>query len=1073
VNKLTLGAILFTLTVVSAAAQTSTLQCNVSVPVQPTLRAEGYSERTGDIILACLGGTPTAANVIVPVVDITVAVNAPVANRVAQGGNSDVVLIVDEPGSGIAGTSNTQQFCPSVLNTCEILGTGTGAGTYDGSSGRPNMFRGVATGTTVTFHAIPIDAPANGFIRTLRIVNLRVNASALGAGGASAPVIATINVQPSQGFAISIGGNNLATAGSVTSGIAFSVRTPDNSGTGSGTNINQCSSPQRAAVIRFAEKFQTAVLTRTTAAFVNGETSPPAAIQNVPGAIYKSETGFYSPAFIGPPPFDTAFFSATSLSDAGTRFRASISNLPAGATVFVSARNVLFSGPTPSAATSGTVARLVQNETAAFAPAAVTTSLENIPVVQLNVQNGSAAAVWEALAADPSTVENFDFLVWVLPSTTGGSGVVNLSLAPAPPAFTSSAGGAVSMTVPVPHFISDPNPARSLFSTSGCVVNAPTTTLLFAGVTSALAPATLTATVTATGGSVPVGTVTFSDGGAVIPNSATTLNNRGIATFTASFGAGQHNFTAMFTPTTNGFLASTSAVSSVNVPKIASNLFLTSSSSPVAPGQSVTFTATINVPLGTPGGTVQFNDGIQSIAGVVFNGSVARVSTTFRTAGTHDISATYGGDTNFNGSSAHFTQVVSRITPTLAISTSTAAADFGQPVKLTATLSVAPPAGVASPTGNMLFFDGDSQIGSFGVSGNAAAMTVSNLAPGGHQFSATYSGDSNWNSVHSAIATTTVGKGPANISLAISASSTQTTFLATVSAPGISFVPTGNVQFTDLNTGTSLGSNSLGSGQASMTLTAANLAGLAGHGVIAVYTGDANFVSATSNTVNLAVLANTAGGASQNFAADEIATFYGAGLAADTAQAPSGDPPTVLSDATVTVIDSIGGVRPAGLLYASPTQLNFVMPSTVMSGPATVTLKRGDTVVYSVQTQVALVAPGIFTFSNGGVAGQAIRVRADGSQSVEDIASGIDLATDSVYLVIYCTGVRGRSDLSKVTTIIGGQTVPALYAGQQGGFAGLDQINVLLPAGLRGSGVVNLSVTVDGSVSNSATLTFK
>jgi uncharacterized protein (TIGR03437 family) len=42
----------------------------------------------------------------------------------------------------------------------------------------------------------------------------------------------------------------------------------------------------------------------------------------------------------------------------------------------------------------------------------------------------------------------------------------------------------------------------------------------------------------------------------------------------------------------------------------------------------------------------------------------------------------------------------------------------------------------------------------------------------------------------------------------------------------------------------------------------------------------------------------------------------------------------------------------------------------------------------------------------------------------------------------------------------------AAYAGAQGGYAGLDQVNVQLPASLAGSGVVNVNLTVDGQTSN-------
>jgi uncharacterized protein (TIGR03437 family) len=41
-----------------------------------------------------------------------------------------------------------------------------------------------------------------------------------------------------------------------------------------------------------------------------------------------------------------------------------------------------------------------------------------------------------------------------------------------------------------------------------------------------------------------------------------------------------------------------------------------------------------------------------------------------------------------------------------------------------------------------------------------------------------------------------------------------------------------------------------------------------------------------------------------------------------------------------------------------------------------------------------------------------------------------------------------------------------LYAGPQGGFAGLDQVNVLLPRSLTGSGLVNVQLFVDGMAAN-------
>ena len=44
------------------------------------------------------------------------------------------------------------------------------------------------------------------------------------------------------------------------------------------------------------------------------------------------------------------------------------------------------------------------------------------------------------------------------------------------------------------------------------------------------------------------------------------------------------------------------------------------------------------------------------------------------------------------------------------------------------------------------------------------------------------------------------------------------------------------------------------------------------------------------------------------------------------------------------------------------------------------------------------------------------------------------------------------------------------YAGAQTQFNGLDQINVVIPAGLSGAGVVNINFSADGAVSNTVTV---
>ena len=83
------------------------------------------------------------------------------------------------------------------------------------------------------------------------------------------------------------------------------------------------------------------------------------------------------------------------------------------------------------------------------------------------------------------------------------------------------------------------------------------------------------------------------------------------------------------------------------------------------------------------------------------------------------------------------------------------------------------------------------------------------------------------------------------------------------------------------------------------------------------------------------------------------------------------------------------------------------------------------------------------------------------------IALGVD---QPVYVSFYGTGIRNRSSLGNVTVTINGVALAAQYAGPAANYAGLDQVNVGLPLTLRGSGEVNVVLTVDGQTSNAVTI---
>ena len=222
---------------------------------------------------------------------------------------------------------------------------------------------------------------------------------------------------------------------------------------------------------------------------------------------------------------------------------------------------------------------------------------------------------------------------------------------------------------------------------------------------------------------------------------------------------------------------------------------------------------------------------------------------------------------------------------------------------------------------------------------------------------------------------------------------------------------------------------------------------------------------------------SAAGGRTDLFAPESIVSAFGNGLAAGTAGASTNPPPTTLAGATVTVTDSAGMSQPAELLYVSPAQVNYIVPAGLAPGAATVAFNSGSG-VQNQKIQLGPVAPGMFTFNAAGLAaGSVLRVSGDGTQTAENLfqmdSSGNVVAlpislgpdTDQVFLILYGTGFRAAGT-ANTTMTIGGQNAQVSFAGPQGAFAGLDQVNVLLPRSLAGSGTVNLVLSASGQSAN-------
>jgi hypothetical protein len=79
---------------------------------------------------------------------------------------------------------------------------------------------------------------------------------------------------------------------------------------------------------------------------------------------------------------------------------------------------------------------------------------------------------------------------------------------------------------------------------------------------------------------------------------------------------------------------------------------LNSSANPSSNGQNVTFTANVTGAGGTPSGTITFQDGTTTLVTTTLSSGVATFITNTLSVGTHPITAVYGGDSTFGGSTS-------------------------------------------------------------------------------------------------------------------------------------------------------------------------------------------------------------------------------------------------------------------------------------------------------------------------------------------------------------------------------------------------------------------------------------
>jgi RHS repeat-associated protein len=529
-------------------------------------------------------------------------------------------------------------------------------------------------------------------------------------------------------------------------------------------------------------------------------------------------------------------------------------------------------------------------------------------------------------------------------------------------------------------------------------------------------PETLTASINNINNGAATGLVTFYDGGATIGTAVPDSSKK--ATFvTSSLSAGSHTLRANYAGDANT-IASNSSNFSLSINQASTSTTLASSKSPSVVGETVTFTATVTG--GLPTGTVAFQDGSTAMGSAPLNNGVATFSTASLTAGSHNITASYGGDANNRSSSKSITQSVI-VSSTTSLSSSANPAANGQQVTFTATVVG------SSPGGTVSFYDGATQLNNTPTSrsGNTATASYSTkvLTSGDHNITASYSGDSNNTPSTSPVLVQTINRIATSISLGVTPTTaaygttvalnmnmntTSSSLSGTFTVyDGASVIKTCNLipQPTPVTCSTSV--NTLAAGSHSLTLQ---------------YSGDSNYQPSTSSAVVVQI--NPATTTTSVVIAPSTVSY--------------GQPQTVSGSVTsvgtvtgvVTILDngsSIGTANLTGSSYSKSLTLNAGTHNLSASygGDANNAGSSSGTVAATVNAAVTSIA--ITSNANPSLYGQPVTWTATVSGGISP--SGNVAFKDGATTLGTSTLTGGVASYSSSALAVGAHNITAVYAG--------------------------------------------
>jgi uncharacterized protein (TIGR03437 family) len=203
---------------------------------------------------------------------------------------------------------------------------------------------------------------------------------------------------------------------------------------------------------------------------------------------------------------------------------------------------------------------------------------------------------------------------------------------------------------------------------------------------------------------------------------------------------------------------------------------------------------------------------------------------------------------------------------------------------------------------------------------------------------------------------------------------------------------------------------------------------------------------------------------------EAIVAGFGTKLASQTLVATTNPLPVALDGTSIYV----NGVA-ARLFFVSVNQANYLLPSSTLTGPAAVVVLAKDGSVSRGTLNVSEAIPSIFTTNNVGTGAPAALASSDGGTTFPIVMGNANGTPNEIsagnFVMLFGTGIRFGS--TPVTIKIGTTDVTPTFAGAQGAFNGLDQINLQIPQSLAGAGEVDLTATIDGKTSNAVRVKIK